>query len=46
MPFFVNVTQDEFAEQFEGSPRAYHLQQGIYALSYINYANLMRYLLI
>ena len=30
MPFFVNVTQDEFAEQYEGSPRAYHLQQGIY----------------
>ena len=30
MPFFVNLTMDEFAEQVEGDPRAQHLTEGIY----------------
>lgn len=32
MPFFVNVTMDEFAEQYEGHPRTEHLIEGIYDL--------------
>ena len=30
LPFFVNLSMDEFAEQYEGHPKARHLNQGIY----------------